>query len=112
MDTQRTAAAADVFDDHRAEQRFDLLHPWPGEGVECATRRKWNHEPDRSRRIGFRAGNAPDGRKRGGARGQMQKLPSVGKFHFGAPFTSFDHLVSVVVISRPSAFAAFRLRTI
>ena len=63
--TQRTAAAADVFDGHRAEQRFDLLHPWPGEGVECATRRKWNHEPDRSRRIGFRAGNAPDGWQRG-----------------------------------------------
>ena len=69
--TQRTAAAADVFDDHRAEQRFDLLHPWPGEGVERATRRKWNHEPDRPRRIGFRAGNAPGGRKRGTASDQM-----------------------------------------
>src|SRR6516165_3687430 len=67
--TQRTSAA-DVFDDHRAEQRFDLLHPWPGEGVEPATRRKWNHEPDRSRRIGFGAGNAPDGWKRGSASAQ------------------------------------------
>src|SRR5215470_8849 len=38
--TQRTTAAADVFDEHRAEQRFDLLHPWPGKGVECAARRK------------------------------------------------------------------------
>src|SRR5262249_37764034 len=63
--TQGNAAAADVFNDRRAEQGFDLLHPWPGEGVECATRRKWNHEPDRSRRIGFRAGNAPDGWQRG-----------------------------------------------
>src|SRR5262245_7134775 len=52
--TQRTAAAADVFNDHRAEQRFDLLYPWPGEGVECATGRKWNHEPDRPRRVSLR----------------------------------------------------------
>src|SRR5215472_3024213 len=43
--TQRTTAAADVFNDHCAEQRFDLLHPWPGKRVECATRRKRNHEP-------------------------------------------------------------------
>jgi hypothetical protein len=36
-----------------------------------------------------------DGRQRGCARGQMQKLPSVGKFHFEPPsrFTSLDHLV-------------------
>src|SRR5262249_17666477 len=67
--TQGTAAAADVFNDYGAEQRFDLLHPWPGKGVECTTRRKWNHEPDRSRRIGFCAGNAPDGRQRGAAVG-------------------------------------------
>src|SRR5262249_52970687 len=40
--TQGTAAAADVFNDHGAEQRFDLLHPWPGKGVECTPRRKWN----------------------------------------------------------------------
>src|SRR5690242_19679069 len=34
-------------------------------------------------------------RQRGTARGQMQKLPSVWKFHFEppSPFTSFDHLV-------------------
>src|SRR6516165_3749787 len=48
--TQRTAATTDVFDDHRAEQRFDLFHPWSGQGVERATWRKWNHEPDRPRR--------------------------------------------------------------
>src|SRR5262245_24670761 len=78
--TQGTAAAADVFDEHRAEQWFDLLHPWPGERVECATRRKWNHEPDRPRRIGFCACNARDGQ--GGNPGdQLQKL-SAGKFHF------------------------------
>src|ERR1700758_2327159 len=70
--TQRTAAAADVFDDHRAEQRFDLFHPWSGEGVERATRRKWNHEPDRPRRIGLRASSTRHDWQRGGG-GQMQK---------------------------------------
>jgi hypothetical protein len=33
-----------------------------------------------------------DGRQRGSACGQMQKI-SAGKFHFEPPFTSFDHLV-------------------
>jgi hypothetical protein len=78
--TQRTAAAADVFDEHRAEQRFDLLHPWSGEGVERATRREWNHEPDWSRRIGFCACNARDGQSSNPG-DQLQKL-SAGKFHF------------------------------
>src|SRR5262249_35770376 len=78
--TQRTAAAADVFDEHRAEQRFDLLHPWPGKRVERATRRKWNHEPDRSHRIGFCACNARDGQS-GNPGDQLQKL-SAAKFHF------------------------------
>ena len=32
-------------------------------------------------------------RQRGSARGQMQKLPTVGKFHVGTSLTSFDHLV-------------------
>ncbi|MBX9844650.1 MAG: hypothetical protein K2Z80_22850 [Xanthobacteraceae bacterium] len=36
-------------------------------------------------------------RDTGSARGQMQKLPSVGKFHLEppSPFTSLDHLVGV-----------------
>src|SRR5215813_8682975 len=78
--TQRTTAAANVFDEHRAEQRFDLLHPWSGEGVERATGRKWNPEPDRSRRIGFCACNARDGQS-GNPGDQLRKL-SAGKFHF------------------------------
>src|SRR5262245_4606183 len=112
--TQRTAAAADVFDDHRAEQRFDLFHPWPGEGVERATRRKWNHEPDRPRWIGLRPRDARHRRERGSARCQMQKI-SAGKFHSEPPslFTSLDHLVgqcsNLSEIWRPSAFAVLRL---
>src|SRR5215471_20287984 len=69
--TQRTAAAAYVFDDHRAEQRFDLFHPWPREGVERTTRRKWNHEPDRPRRVVLRPSDTRHGWQRGSARSQM-----------------------------------------
>ena len=48
-----------------------------------------------SHRIGLRPRDARHGGDRGSARGQMQKLPSVGKFHFepSSPFTSFDDLV-------------------
>src|SRR5262245_64458957 len=48
----------------------------------------------RPRRISLRRSDARDGRQRGSARGQMQKI-SAGKFHFElpSPFTSLDHLV-------------------
>ena len=54
-----------------------------------------NDDAHRPRRIGLRPSEARDGRERGSARGQMQKLSSVGKFHFAPPsrFTSLDHLV-------------------
>jgi len=42
--------------------------------------------------VMLRGGDPRDGRQRGSARGQMQKI-SAGKFHFEPPFTSFDHLV-------------------
>src|SRR6516164_4006198 len=114
--TQRTAAAADVFDDHRAEQRFDLFHPWPGEGVERATRRKWDHEPDRPRRIRLRPRDPRDRRQRGSARGQMQKI-SAGKFHLNLPLWSLYSITSSARTStdggiiNPRAFAALSLMT-
>jgi hypothetical protein len=42
----------------------------------------------------LRGGDPRDGRQRGSARGQMEKI-SAGKFHSEPPsrFTSFDHLV-------------------
>src|SRR5215831_16549275 len=60
-----------------------------------AARRKTYDPAYRPRRVGLRPRDARDGRERGSARGQMQKLPSVGKFHFEPSlyFTSFDHLV-------------------
>src|SRR5262249_44046651 len=43
--------------------------------------------------VGLRPGKGRHRRERGSARGQMQELPSVGKFHFEPPFTSLDHLI-------------------
>ena len=49
----------------------------------------------RPRRIGLRPSDPRHDRQRNSARGQMQKLSTVGKFHFAPPsrFTSLDHLV-------------------
>ena len=49
--------------------------------VKIAARRKADEDAHRPRRIGLRASEAGRGRERGSARGQMQKLSSVGKFH-------------------------------
>src|SRR4030095_14013174 len=38
--TYRSAAATDVLNHDRGEQKFHLLCPWASDGVECATRRK------------------------------------------------------------------------
>src|SRR5262245_17762020 len=54
-------------------------------------RRKADNDAHRPRRIALRPRDPRDGRQRGSARGQMQKI-SAGKFHFEPPFTSFDHL--------------------
>src|SRR5262245_35770281 len=58
-----------------------------------AARRKTYDPAYRPRRIGLRSRDPREGRQRGSAGCQMQKLPSAGKFHFEPPFTSFDHLV-------------------
>ena len=42
---------------------------------------KADDDAHRPRRIGLRPRDTRHGRQRGSARGQMQKLPSVGKFH-------------------------------
>src|SRR6516164_8859687 len=52
---QRTAAATDVLDDHRAEQCLQLVRQRPAQSVECAAGRKRDHKPNRPRRIGLRA---------------------------------------------------------
>jgi hypothetical protein len=114
---QRTAAAALVLDDNRAQQWFDLLCPWTTDRVEPSARRKRNHKPDRTRRIGLRPRDARDGRQRGSARGQMQKL-SAGKFHRGPSVSCKPHSITSSArrmndsgIVRPAAFAVLRLMT-
>src|SRR6516165_10617676 len=49
-------------------------------------------EMHRPRWIGLRPSGTRDGRQRGRAGGEMQKI-SAGKFHSEPPFTSFDHLI-------------------
>src|SRR5262249_11763693 len=74
-----------VLDDERATEL--LGEPFGNQAsvdVVRAADRKTNNEAHRPRRIGFRPRDPRDGRQRGSARGQMQKLPSVGKFH-GVP---------------------------
>src|SRR6266576_3346588 len=50
--------------------------------VERAAGAKADDDAHRPRRIGLRTRNARKQRQRGGARSQMQKLSSVGKYHF------------------------------
>jgi hypothetical protein len=49
--------------------------------IGCPASGKWNDQCDRARRIGLPPSYAGHGRQRGSACCQMQKLPSVGKFH-------------------------------
>jgi hypothetical protein len=46
------------------------------------------HKCDWARRKGLRARNPRQNRQRGSARGHMQKLPTVGKFHGGPSWKS------------------------
>jgi hypothetical protein len=45
-DTKRTAAATDVLNHDRAEERFHPIGQWTSDGVKRAARRKRNHKPD------------------------------------------------------------------
>src|SRR5262245_32199603 len=74
--------------------------------------RKADDNADRPRRVGLCACNARDGRQRGSAGGQLQKI-SAGKFHVGPP--SHHSITSSAVASsfsgtvRPRLVAVFRL---
>src|SRR5262245_14476134 len=56
---------------------------------------KADEQTHRPRRISLRPCDARNHRQHGSACGQMQKVSTVGKFHFKPPsyFTSLDHLV-------------------
>src|SRR5262249_37310387 len=84
--------------------------------VECTGRSKRDNDVHRPRRISLRPRDARDGRQRGSACGQMQKI-SAGKFHFEPPSRSGHSTTSsarasrVGGTSRPSDFAVLRLMT-
>src|SRR5262250_997153 len=62
-----------------------LRQPLPNEArsnVVNTTGRKWDNDAHRPRRIGLRPRDPRERRQRGSACGEMQKLPSVGKFHW------------------------------
>src|SRR5262249_8361398 len=66
-----------------APGRFSIMNCWPSRScrdVSGSASRKADDNADRSRRIGLRPRDARDGRQRGSARCQMQKL-AAGKFH-------------------------------
>ena len=96
MHGEEGAGTRPVFD-------YDLLaQPFRERGrdkarhlVGTAAGRPADDQSHRPRRIGLRPRHARYSRYRGSAGGQMQKLPSVGKFRFNSPsaFTSFNHLV-------------------
>ena len=49
---------------------------------------KWDDDAHRPCRVSLRPRDAGHGRQRGSARGQMQKLSSVGKFHIALTASS------------------------
>src|SRR5262245_34214752 len=79
-----------------------------------AARRKRNDPVYRPQWIGLRPSEARQGRQRGSARGQIQKLPA-GKFHSEPPscFTSLDHLAGAASTLegtfRPNTFALLKV---
>jgi len=74
------ACPGPVVDDERlAESIRQPLTQQPRDDVGRAAGRKTDDDPHRPRRIDLRESKARDGRQRG-TRGQMQKLPTLGKF--------------------------------
>jgi hypothetical protein len=59
-----------------------------------AARRIADNQAKRPRRIALRPREARHDRERGSARGQMQKMPTVGKFHLNLPPASHHSITS------------------
>src|SRR5258708_9432735 len=63
-----------------------LRQPLTHDTREDVERASWcspDHDAHRPQRIGLRPSETRESRQRGNARGQMQKLSSMGKFHIG-----------------------------
>jgi hypothetical protein len=76
-----TTAQPILDDERRAEALREPLADKAREDVLHTTGHKADDDAHRPRRIGMRPCDEGQGRQSGGTRGQMQKLPSVGKFH-------------------------------
>jgi hypothetical protein len=73
--------AGDIFYDDRLTERYPhMLDEDARERIVGSARRVRHDNCDRPRRIGLRPSYPRNGRQRGSARGQMQKI-SAGKFH-------------------------------
>ena len=101
-----------VDDEWLAEPLLQPLSHRACEDVARAAGGKSDDDTHRPRRIRLRPCDARDGRQRGRARDQMQKI-SAGKFQLNLPsrhsITSSARASRVGGISRPSALAAVRL---
>src|SRR5215510_11813870 len=84
--TNIAARARPVLDDEWLAQPLGqpLTHR-TGDEVVSAARRDWHDQTHRPRRIGLRESEPRHARECGSTRGQMQKLSTVGKFHFEPP---------------------------
>ena len=81
-DADRAGGARRILNDHNLPERCS--HPLRHDArnsVGRAARRVGHDHRHRPRWIALRACETGQTRERGGARSQMQKLPSVGKFH-------------------------------
>jgi hypothetical protein len=89
-------ALAVVNNERLAEPFRQPLADQPCNDVDVVASGESDDDAHRPRRIGLPLSQSETcGRQRGRARGQMQDLSTVGKFHFEPPsrFTSFDDLV-------------------
>src|SRR5262249_52280955 len=71
----------------------------------CTPTKEPQHRP---RRVVLRPSDTRHGWQRSSARGQMQKLPSVGKFHFELPFLVFYSITSSARASSVGASSSRR----
>jgi hypothetical protein len=74
-------ARSALDDEWLAETLRQPLTNQAREDVGWPAGRKADHDPHRPRRVGLRQSDARDGRQRGGARGQTEKI-SARKLHF------------------------------
>jgi hypothetical protein len=103
------AAARPVLDDERlAKSLRELLTDQSCHDVECAAGCEADDQAHRPRRVAFRPSDPGHGRQRGSARGQIQKLSSVGEFHGVLSLESTRRHKYIALATISQEFAALR----